>query len=130
MMRKIFRPLIALSIIAAFASFSVFCCCTTSALIAHLHKSAICGHCQNQDSHGKSSSPAGSCEKQLTSADISHGPSITSSVVSGSSLHVSLLSINHQSAFTHSLLLAYPPGGPPLGISFIPLYLRTFNLRV
>jgi hypothetical protein len=130
MMRKIVKPVIALSIAAAFAFSAVLCCCTASAVMTHFHKKVICSDCPNQNDHGKSSSPIGDCQQQLTSADLSQVQTIVSSAVSGGAFPAPVILIGHHTSLTHSLLFAYPPGGPPLGISFTPLYLRTFNLRI
>jgi hypothetical protein len=109
---------------------TVLCCCSASATMAHFHKMAMCGHCSDKNSHHNSSNPDTTCQYQLTSAELSNSQVVSSSVVSGVSFP-SLVSFDKQLTISLSPpILAYPPGSPPLGISFIPLYLRTFNLRI
>lgn len=129
-MKKAFKPLIVCLLTLSLGVATVLCCCIAPVVMAHFHKTVMCSHCPDQDSHGKSSNPIASCQQQLTSADFLHSPTITSPIVSGKHFPVSVFISNHQINLTRSLLLAYPPGGPPLGVSFTPLYLRTFNLRV
>ena len=130
MMHKIFKPLIALSIIAAFAFSAVLCCCTATAVMAHFHKPVTCSHCPDQNSQGKSSAPTGACHQQLTNAEFAHGQGVSLSNVSVVPYFGPAFLNHHHILLTHILILAYPPGGPPLGISLTPLYLRTFNLRI
>ena len=129
-MRKIFKLFIASLLTVCLSVATVICCCSASAAMAHFHKTVMCSHCQGQASHNNSSNPAGTCQHQLTSAEFSHTQTIFSPVVSNTVFPAAVFVNNHQITLTHSLLLVYPPGGPPLGISFTPLYLRTFNLRV
>jgi len=109
---------------------TVMCCCSASAAVAHFHKVDSCSQCPGQASHDNSSNPAGACQNQLTSAEFSHSQIITTPNVSVLPFHSPDFLNNYKITLTHSLLSAYPPGGPPLGISFTPLYLRTFNLRI
>ena len=130
MVRKTLKPIIAFSLIAAFAVFSVLCCCTTSALMAHFHKTAVCSHCHEKNSQDHSSDHSGSCKHQFSNAEFIHGPVISLHLVSGNSFPSSVFLNDHHIAITHLFLSAHPPGGPPLGASLTPLYLRTFNLRI
>ena len=127
-MRKIFKPLISLGIIVAFVFFSVLCCCTATAFMAQFHKKVTCSHCHQKSSQSPVS--PGSCQHQFLSADVTHASNNISTDVSVSSPHV--LGFHHVSGPGRIVELTrmYPPGGPPLGISFTPLYLRTFNLRI
>jgi hypothetical protein len=129
-MKKVFRLFIASLLTASLVLATVICCCIAPSVMAHFHKEAVCSHCPNQSSHGNSSSPTGTCQNQLISAEFIHSQTISSPIVSANPFPVSVFLNNHQITLTHSILLAYPPGGPPLGISFTPLYLRTFNLRI
>ena len=129
-MKKAFKLFIAILLTASLGVATVICCCIAPSVMAHFHKKVMCSHCPDQNSHSNSPNPAGSCQQQLTSADISHGSTISSPIVPTKHLPVTVFLNDHRIALTHSLLLAYPPGGPPLGVSFTPLYLRTFNLRI
>jgi hypothetical protein len=129
-MKKIFKLFIASLLTATLGVATVLCCCIAPSVMAQFHKKVVCSHCQGQNPKSNSSNPAAACQQQLTSADISHAQTISSPVVSADHFPSAAIFNNHHIALTHSLLLAYPPGGPPLGISFTPLYLRTFNLRV
>ena len=129
-MKKIFSLLIASLLTVALSVATVICCCIAPSVMAHFHKTAMCSHCTGASSHGNSSNPMGACQNQLTSAELSHAQIISSSIISVQHFPLSVFVNNHQITFTRSLLLAYPPGAPPLGIRFTPLYLRTFNLRI
>jgi len=109
---------------------TVICCCIAPSVMAQFHKAAVCSHCPGEKSQGNPSNPAGTCQQQLTSADIFNGSIISSPIVPAKHFPVTVFLNDHHITLTRSLLLAYPPGGPPLGISFTPLYLRTFNLRI
>jgi hypothetical protein len=130
MVRKIFKPLIALSVIAAFAVFSVLCCCTFSATKAYCHKSDSCSHCPLQGSQDHSSNSSGTCQHQFLNAELLQSQTISSPIVSGNFFPAFSFLDKHRTPVFPVLSLTYPPGGPPLGISFTPLYLRTFDLRV
>ena len=129
-MRKTLKPLLALTITAAFITFSVLCCCTAAAVMTHVHKAAMCSHCQDKSSSNHSTNPVGSCQHQLITAVIAHGQVIASPDVSGNIPIVPVFLDKYILSVPPSLSLAYPPGSPPLGISLTPLYLRTFNLRI
>jgi hypothetical protein len=129
-MRKIFRVFTASLLTIVLSVATVVCCCSASAAMANFHKVNDCSHCPGKSAHSNSSDPVGTCQYQLTSAEFSHSPIVISSIVSAKIFPALIFLNNHQVTLTHSLLLAYPPGGPPLGISFTPLYLRTFNLRI
>jgi len=127
-MRKIFKLFIALCILAAFTVFSVLCCCTAASLSARFHKDIVCSHCQPEKSNKQSSAPAETCHHQFIGAESS--TAFTLALVSGDSSST-LYIVEHAKICTVPLLLRiYPPGGPPLGISLTPLYLRTFQLRI
>ena len=130
MIRRIFNSFVALLLTLSLGVATVICCCIAPSVMAHLHQKVMCSHCPGENSHSNSPNPAGSCQQQLTSADISSASTISSPIVSAKHIPVTVFLNDHQIASTRSLLLAYPPGGPPLGISFTPLYLRTFNLRI
>jgi len=125
-MARISKFFIHLSIIAAFSCFSVLCCCTAAGVMAHLHKKVMCSHCQEQNANGHAADPAGKCQHQWINAELSQSPIILSAFSSGASSLVD----KHPTVLSFSLRIVYPPGGPPLGISLTPLYLRTFHLRV
>jgi len=129
-MKKILKFTIASVLTVSLSVATVVCCCIAPSVMAHLHKVVTCNHCPEQGSHSKSSNPLQACQQQLTSAEFLHGQTIVSTVVIAKNFPVSAFLISHQITLTRSLLFAYPPGGPPLGISFTPLYLRTFNLRI
>jgi hypothetical protein len=128
-MKRIFKFSIASLLAMCLAVATVVCCCIAPAVTAHFHKVAMCSHCPDQSSQGNSSNPAGVCRNQLTSAEFLHGQTISTPNVSAQSFPAPVF-LNHHTVLSPALSLAYPPGSPPLGISFIPLYLRTFNLRV
>jgi len=128
-MRTILKLFTASLLTVALSVATVMCCCSASAAMAHFHKMDSCSHCPGPASHDNSSNPAGTCQNQLTSAEFSHSQIISTPNISVLPFQVPVFLNNHQITLTH-LLLAYPPGGPPLGISFTPLYLRTFNLRI
>ena len=129
-MRKIFNQFIASLLTISLSLATVICCCIAPVVVAHFHKVAVCSHCTGQGSQSNHANPASACQNQLTSADLSSAQVISSSVVSTVHFPTSAFLIDHQIAFTHVILLAYPPGAPPLGASLTPLYLRTFNLRI
>jgi hypothetical protein len=129
-MKKIIKLFIASLLTATLGVATVLCCCIAPSVMAQFHQKAVCSHCQGQKSQSNPSNPAAACQQQLTSADLSHVQTISSPAVSAHFFSGADIFKRHQITLIHSLLLAYPPGGPPLGISFIPLYLRTFNLRV
>jgi hypothetical protein len=128
-MRKIFKPLIVLSLITVFAVFSVLCCCTASAVMAHLQKKVMyCSHCHQEPSKGKPSNNSESCHHQYLGAEYVVASNIFTAhtIAFYPAIHV----FDHHKILAPILLRAYPPGGPPLGINFTPLYLRTFQLRI
>ena len=128
-MKRIFKFSIASLLAMCLAVATVVCCCIAPTVMAHFHKVAMCSHCPDQSSQGNSSNPAGACRNQLTSAEFLHGQTISTPNVSAQPFPAPVF-LNHHTVLSPALSLAYPPGSPPLGISFIPLYLRTFNLRV
>jgi len=109
---------------------TVMCCCSASSAVAHFHKTAMCGHCSDKGPHNTSSSPVLACKYQLTSAEFSNTQVIPSSVVSGVTFSAPIFFDKHITTLPSPVSLACPPGSSPLGISFTPLYLRTFNLRI
>jgi len=129
-MKRIFKLSIAALLTMTLGVATVVCCCIAPTVMAVFHKQIVCSHCPGDKSQGKSSSPATACQQQLTSAEFLHSSTIVSPVVSAKAFPVTHFLINHQLTLAPSILSAYPPGGPPLGISLTPLYLRTFNLRV
>ena len=130
-MRNKFRPFVAFLLIGFLSVATVMCCCSARALAAHFHKAAICSHCPGgHGSHDNSSNPAGTCQHQFSNAEFSHSPTIASSTVSNISFHASVFFDKHTTTLPPSLSLVYPPGSPLLAASLIPLYLRTFNLRI
>ena len=128
-MKRIFKFSIASLLAMCLAVATVVCCCIAPAVMAHFHKAAVCSHCPDQNSHSNFPNPAGACQNQLTSAEFSHGQTISTPNVSAQPFPAPVF-LNHHTVLSPVLSLAYPPGSPPLGISFTPLYLRTFNLRV
>ncbi len=109
---------------------TVVCCCVRPAVMAHFHKAAMCSHCTDQNSKSHSSNPAGACQQQLTNAEFSNGQTISPPKISLLPSPAPFFLNNHHTILLPTLFLAYPPGSSPPGISFTPLYLRTFNLRV
>ncbi len=129
-MKRIFKFSIASLLVICLGVATVVCCCISPVVMAHFHKVAICSHCPDQNSHGNSSNPAGTCQKQLTNAEFSHGQTISPPKVSLLPFPAPIFLNNHHTILSPTLFSAYPPGSSPPGISFTPLYLRTFNLRV
>ena len=129
-MRKIIKLYVASLLAVSLGVATVICCCIAPAVMAQFHRQAVCSQCLDHDSSGKSSSPLGACQQQLTSADFLQGLTVSVPAVSSQHFHSPDFLNNYQITLTHSIVLAYPPGGPPLGISLTPLYLRTFNLRI
>jgi len=128
-MGKIFKLYTVSLLTVALSVATVICCFSAPAVAAHFNKAVACSHCPATSSHDNSPNPAGTCKQQLTSAEFFHSQTVSSSAVSGGSFPASA-SFKHITIFLPSSVLAYPRGSPPLGVSFTPLYLRTFNLRV
>jgi len=130
-MKKILKLFVASLLTATLSVATVICCCVAPAVMAHFHQVTICcSHCADKCSHDNSSNPGGACQNKLTSAEFSGGQTISTPKVSLLPFLAPVFLNNHYKVLSSTLSLAYPPGGPPLGISFTPLYLRTFNLRV
>jgi len=129
-MKKIFKLYTASILSVSLGVATVLCCCIAPTVMALFHRTTVCSHCHGQDPQGKPPNPAQACQQQLTSADFLHPPTISSPVVTGHFVPWTAFVNIHRLIPTHSPLLAYPPGGPPPGIGFTPLYLRTFDLRV
>ena len=129
-MKKIFKLSIASVLTITLSLATVICCCIAPSVMAHFHKAVTCRHCDSQDSSNKSSNPGAACLNQLTSAELSHTQLITVSKISPQPFSAPVSLSNYNQNISPILNLSYPPGGPPLGISFTPLYLRTFNLRI
>jgi len=128
-MRQIFKLFIASVLSVALSVATVICCCSASAAMAHFHKAVICSHCQGAaNSNGDYSNQAGVCQHQFQSAEFFHGATISSPVVS--SAHAFPVLAHYRTIVLPSLSLSYPHGSPPLTVSFTPLYLRTFSLRI
>jgi len=131
MMRKILNPMMSVLIAAVFVFSAVFCCCTATALMTHIQKPAVmCSHCQGEHPQSKSSVPAGACPQQLTSAIVLHSHTIIGSFETSIHYPTPAFLNHYHNIFSLTLISVYPPGGPPLGFRFTPLYLRTFNLRI
>jgi len=129
-MRVSFKLFIASLLTVSLGLATVVCCCIGPSVMEHFHKAVLCSHCQDKNSQSNAPNPAQACQQQITSADFLHSQTISAPIVSGNHFPVSDFLNNHRIILTHQLLSAYPPGGPPLGISLTPLYLRTFNLRI
>jgi hypothetical protein len=129
-MKRAFKLLIASFLAASLSVATVVCCCIAPAVMAHFHKAAVCSHCHGQNSNDGSSNPAATCRYQLLNAELTYGRTITFSNSTGSPLPSPIFLDKHITTLPPPANLIYPPGSPPLGISFTPLYLRTFNLRV
>jgi len=129
-MEKIFKLLISFFLVVSLSVATVMCCCIAPSVMAHFHKAVTCSHCPDQASHGKSSNPTTACQNQLTSAELLQAQTLFSTTVLVKHFFGAAFLSDHHRVLTHSLLLAYPPGAPPQGVSFTPLYLRTFNLRI
>ena len=127
-MRKILKLFIASVLTVALSVATVMCCCSASAAMAHFHKAVVCSHCQGHSSHDNSSNQTGKCQHQFQAAEFSHGATISSPVVS--SAHALSVLAHHRTIVLPSLSLSYAHGSPPLTVSFTPLYLRTFSLRI
>lgn len=127
-MRKIFKLFTASLLTVSLSVATVICCCSASAVMAHFHKVAMCGHCSEKSSHDNSSNPDATCKYQLTSAEFSHSKTLSFSIPTVS---IPFVFDRHLSTpFLPSVISSYPRGSPPLTASFIPLYLRTFTLRI
>ena len=128
-MGKISKILISSLLTVSMFLATVICCCIGSAVMEQLHKPSMCKDCATQgSSHSKSSNPTEGCLYHLTSAEISHSHAIsfsspTSSIPNFFDKHLT-------TPLLPSLISSYPRGSPPLTASFIPLYLRTFTLRI
>ncbi len=130
LMKSFVKPIVALSVAAALVVFSVFCCCTLSALQAQLKKvSAKCGHCpQKADQHGCDT--PGDCQHQLVKADSSAAKIMVSSTAGGSVEHAPVYLHAYQISLFPKLSSGSPPGHSAARLNFTPLYLRTFHLRI
>lgn len=128
-MRKILNSFIVFSVVATFTIFSVLCCCTASAVMAHFHQKVMCGHCEDKNSNSHPCNSSASCQHQFSSAEILHGQTIVSSQLLLGHFYVSVFLNHHRTFFPSTLSAVDPPGSPPR-LSFTPLYLRTFNLRI
>jgi hypothetical protein len=129
-MKRIFRLFLVSSLTLCLMATTVICCCIGPVVMSHFHKAAMCNHCQDQNPNNHSSNPAGACQHQLTSAELPPGQIIAFSKDLGSPFPSPNFLDRHITTLPPPSSLVYPPGSPPLGISFTPLYLRTFNLRV
>jgi len=129
-MKKIFNLSIASLLAVSLSVATVICCCIAPSVMAHFHQSAMCSHCPDQNSSSNAPNPAGTCQQQLTSAELSHGQTMVFSHAPGSPFSAPIFLGKHITTLPPPSSLVYPPGSPPLGISLTPLYLRTFNLRV
>ena len=130
-MERIFKLFIVSLLMVCLIVATVICCCFAPAVMAHFHKISACSHCQAQNSsHCKSSNSAGACQYHLTSAEFSHSQAISLSVVSVI-VSIAFVSFNkHLIVFLPSSPLVYPPGGPPLIVSSVPIYISTHSLRI
>ena len=129
-MTKIFKIFTAMVLISSLCVATVICCCIAPAVMAHLHKVVSCSHCPSSNSHHHSSNPADVCLSQLTSAEFVQMQTIDFTKHLGNAFPLPLFVDKYITTLPPSRILAYSPGSPPLRISFIPLFLRTFNLRV
>jgi len=129
-MRKILKLFTASVLTVVLSVATVICCCSAAVAMADFHKVDSCSHCPGQNSNKHSSNPITTCQYQLTSAEFSHSQVISSAAVSGFPFPTSVSFDKHLTISLVPPVLAYPPGSPPLHISFTPLYLRTFNLRI
>jgi hypothetical protein len=129
-MKRVLKLFLASLLTVSLSLATVICCCIAPSVIVHFHKTDACSHCSSQGAHNNAPNPAGACQNQLTSAEFLHSQAISTPNVSATLSPVSAFLSIHRTTVIPSILLAYPPGGPPLGISFTPLYLRTFNLRI
>jgi hypothetical protein len=129
-MKRIFKLYIACLLTVSLGVATVICCCIAPSVMAHFHKTVMCSHCQSENPNGNSSNPARTCRYQLTSAEFSNDQTISTPNASAPSFSASVFLNDHRSILSPILSLASPPGSPPLGIGFTPLYLRTFSLRI
>ena len=129
-MRKIFKPFIASCITAAFITFSLLCCCTASALVSHFQKAPACSHCHPDTPKNQAPNSSASCQHQFANAETSHGIIIAAPTSPKSFASAYNFLEKHKINIVPVLRAVFPPGGPPLGVSLAPLYLRTFNLRI
>jgi len=108
---------------------TVICCCIGGALMAHFQKpSTMCCEKKDASSHD-TSNPSSACLNHLTSAEFTHTPTTIDKPAAagfGYNSHPS----TYQTDFLYSFDQIYPRGSPPLTVSLIPLYLRTFTLRI
>ncbi|MDE1920287.1 MAG: hypothetical protein KGJ09_02960 [Candidatus Omnitrophica bacterium] len=127
-MKKISRIFVAFLLAVSLVVSTVICCCIAPAVAAHFQKEAACSHCMGHKASGRPSDPL--CPQQLMSADFLHAPALTFSESTGGFSFTPVLFVGHHPVLTRLILSVHPPGGPPLGMDFIPLYLRTFQLRI
>ena len=129
-MRKLLKIFTASLVTGCLSVMTVVCCCVAPVVMAHLHKAAVCSHCPTQDSsHGKPSNPTETCLYHLANAETSHSQTISffAPVVFTPTI---FFDKHITTSFLPSSISAYPRGSPPLAASFVPLYLRTFSLRI
>lgn len=129
-MAKIFKIFVISLLTVCLSVATVICCCVAPAVISHFHKVSGCSHCHDQNSAGSSSTAAGSCQSHITVADASHSQTITSSAAASVFLPVQITFDKYTISLLPSSVVSYPRGSPPLGASLVPLYLRTFSLRI
>jgi hypothetical protein len=129
-MGKIFKLLIASLLTASLGMATVLCCCVAPSVMAHFHKVTMCSHCSSQNSSPTHSSvPDTNCLYKLTNAEVLHSNTISFSALA---VYIHGFFFDHHITrpFLPSVIAGYPRGSPPLTASFIPLYLRTFTLRI
>jgi len=129
MMGKTFKLFIAFLLAVSLGMATVICCCVAPAVMAHFHKISVCNHCSSQNSSQTHSCPDSNCSYKLTNAESFHGNAIS---FSAPVIDTHSFFFNRHLTFTfhHSFVSVYPRGSPPLTVSFTPLYLRTFTLRI
>ena len=126
---KFIRIFTAFVLTVCLAVTTVVCCCVAQAVMAHLHKASMCSHCLPQNSsHSHSPVPGNNCIYQLTNAEAFYGQVI--SAPAPVFFRHGIFFDKHTTPFLPSLILAYSRGSPQSTASLVPIYLRTFNLRV
>ena len=130
MWKHYFKILMAIILTITLSVATVVCCCIAPSVMAQFHQQVTCSHCHSPNNPKHSSNPAEKCLNQLTSADLSVSFGISHATASVTHWPTTFFVQHHRIVFLHSLIRVYPPGGPPLGLSFAPQYLHTFNLRI
>jgi len=125
---KILKPFAASILALTMFVATVLCCCIGAGVVAHFYKpAAMC--CEKQNASHQASSPMGSCQNHLTSAEFSHAQTVLTAPAAISFSPAISLGTHHAN-FLASFPQVYSRGSPPLIISTVPIYLQIRNLRI